>query len=267
MKNIRFISRSDDLGSSKSANKAIDTVTRAGFIKNVSIMSCGPEIDDAAQLLAHRKDICFGMHMTINSEWDKVKWGPVSDIGSGSGLVDENGFFLQDPSLFVQSKPPVELIIQEVSAQLDKLCKLGFDIKYIDSHMFPEMFIDGLDEAVECFAKEKGLLDHMYYYAFPQGFDLGGIMNGDTAALADIPDGQYFMVTHPSLDTPEMRMTGNSRVSGEMVAVSRARETELLSNEAFCSTLREFGICGTRYDEATYNARLSVDDMKKVLAK
>lgn len=266
MKNIRFISRSDDLGSSKSANKAIDVVTRAGFIKNVSVMACGPEIEDAARIMAQRKDICFGMHMTINSEWDKVKWGPVSQVVTNCGLTDESGYFLSDPSLFLQTKPPVELIIQEISAQLDKLCKLGFDIKYIDSHMFPEMFIEGLDEAVESFAKEKGLLDHMYYYAFPQGFDLGGILSGE-AALADIPDGQYFMVTHPSLDTPEMRLTGNSKVSGEMVAASRAKETDLLSQKGLCSSLQKLGICGIRYDEAAYSARLSVDDMKKILAK
>ena len=40
MKNIRFITRADDLGSSYSANQAIEQVIDAGFIKNVSIMAC-----------------------------------------------------------------------------------------------------------------------------------------------------------------------------------------------------------------------------------
>ncbi len=48
MKNIRFITRADDLGSSYSANQAIEQVIDAGFIKNVSIMACGPAVEDAA---------------------------------------------------------------------------------------------------------------------------------------------------------------------------------------------------------------------------
>jgi hypothetical protein len=36
-------------------------------------MACGPAIEEAAELLAHRKDVCFGMHTTLNAEWDKVK--------------------------------------------------------------------------------------------------------------------------------------------------------------------------------------------------
>jgi predicted glycoside hydrolase/deacetylase ChbG (UPF0249 family) len=73
MKNIRFITRADDLGGSYSANQAIEQVIDAGFIKNVSIMACGPAVEDAARRLAHRKDVCFGMHTTLNAEWDRVK--------------------------------------------------------------------------------------------------------------------------------------------------------------------------------------------------
>lgn len=77
MKSIRFITRADDAGSSRSANRAIAQVVDGGFVRNVSLMACGPAIEDAAQLLAHRKDVCFGMHTTLNAEWDKVKWRPL----------------------------------------------------------------------------------------------------------------------------------------------------------------------------------------------
>lgn len=253
MKRIRFISRADDLGSSHSANAAIEKVVNAGFIKNVSIMACGPAVEAAAERLAHRKDICFGMHTTLNAEWDRVKWGPVLSLDEHSGLTDSSGDFLSHPSMFVQTKPDVDVIMREVSAQLERLHKLGFPVRYIDSHMFPELYVDGLDEAIAEFAAKKGLLDHMYYYRLPPwGLSLHNPM--DTTQL---PDGQYFSVSHPSLDTEEMRMTGNSRTSGAVVAASRAKETVLLSDPKICGALQEAGVQSIRYDEADYGRRLT----------
>lgn len=262
MKNITILSRADDLGSSHSANRAIDMVTKAGFIKNVSVMACGPAVEEAAQLLSHRKDICFGMHTTLNAEWDRVKWGPVHPLSPQSGLLDENGCFLPDPSLFTQTKPSVDIIMQEVDAQLERLHKLGFPIRYIDSHMFPEMHVEGLDQAMEEFAKQKGLIDHMYFYNLPPR----NIDFSDPAALSRVPPGQYFMVTHPSLDTEEMRMSGNASVSGEQVASSRARETEIFSGKAFCDAAKNAGIEGIRYDDALFEKRLTTADMIRILS-
>lgn len=262
MKNIQFISRADDLGSSHSANLAIEKVINTGFIKNVSVMACGPAVEVAASLLAHRTDICFGMHTTLNAEWDNVKWCPVLPLDKRSGLVDENGYFLANPALFTRTKPPVEVIMQEVTAQLERLHKLGFPIRYIDSHMFPEMYVEGLDEAMEEFAAKKGLLDHMYYYRLPPW----GLGLGHPEDMTRLPDGQYFSVSHPSLDTEEMRMTGNASVSGAEVAASRARETALLSDKELCCRLRDAGIQGIRYDEACFDQRLTVADMARILS-
>ncbi len=253
MKDIRFISRADDLGSSHSANAAIEKVANAGFIKNISIMACGPAVEAAAERLTHRKDICFGMHTTLNAEWDRAKWGPVLPPKKCRGLVDGDGHFLAHPSMFVHTKPDVDVIMREVSAQLERLHKLGFQIRYIDSHMFPELYVEGLDEAMAEFAAKKGLLDHMYYYPLPPW----GLSLHDPMDTISLPDGQYFSVSHPSLDTEEMRMTGNNRTSGTVVAASRAKETALLSDPQICSALQEAGVQGIRYDEAHYDRRLT----------
>lgn len=266
MNNITFITRADDLGSSRSANRAIQRVVDAGFIRNVSVMACSPFVEEAAQLLAHRKDICFGMHTTLNAEWDRVKWEPVHPLEKNSGLVDDKGYFLADPSLFVQTKPSVERIMQEVDAQLERLHKLGFPICYIDSHMFPEMYVEGLDAAMEEFARKKGLLDHMYFYHLPPtGLDWSAILQNPDQESA-LPDGQYFMVSHPSLDTEEMRMTGNASVSGADVAASRAAETMFFSHPENCRALQDAGIRGIRYDEARFDKRRTVADLTRILS-
>jgi len=264
MAKLKFITRADDAGSSHSANLAICKVTKAGFIKNVSLMAPGLFIEEAACLLAHRKEICFGMHTTLNAEWDRVKWKPVLPVGQHSGLVDKDGYFLPDPSLFADTKPPLETVMAEVNAQFERLRALGFDIRYIDSHMFPEMFIDGLDDAIREFAQNKGLLDHMHYYTLPPGFmDFAANPSHPLRYLASIPPGQYFLVTHPSLYTDEMRQTGNATVSGETIAKGRAQETKLFSGVPLRLMMKMAGAAGIRYDQAEPQKRATVDDLRK----
>jgi hypothetical protein len=266
MSKITFIARCDDLGSSQSANRAIDSVTRAGLFKNVSIMAPGPAVESAAQLLKDRKGICFGMHVTLNAEWDKIKWGPISKLTKDSGLLDENGYFLSDPSLFASTKPTIETVMIEVAAQLEKLHRLGFDIRYIDSHMFPEMFIDGLNDAMQEFVQKKGLIDTMQYYQMPPGFrDYEKIQKNPLTYLRTLPAGQYFFVCHPAFDTPETRMTGNVCYSGEMIAKDRDREARLFGKKTTTLALRCIGITGTRYDEAKPGKRATIDEIKNML--
>jgi len=199
-KQINFITRADDAGSSRSANRAIARTVRAGLIKNVSVMAPGRYVDEAAELLAARRDICFGMHATLNAEWNRVKWGPVSSLDPNSGLTDENGMFLPGTKQFQETKPPLALVMKEYDAQLDKLRRAGFDIRYVDSHMFPEQYIDGLDGAVEDWAKRKGLLDHMRYYTLPPGWEaLLQDIKKAPSFLRNMPEGQYFIVAHPAL--------------------------------------------------------------------
>lgn len=256
MKNICFITRSDDAGSSHSANRAISRVLDAGFIKNVSLMACGPAIEDAAHLLIHRKDVCFGMHTTLNAEWDRVKWRPLTAPEKCRGLLDEQGYFLPHPTLFLQTKPSVESIMAEVDAQLDKLHTLGFSIRYLDSHMFPERYVEGLDEAMADFARRKGLIDHMYFYQLPPW----GLTLCNAKDVHLLPAGQYMGISHPSLDTQEMHLTGNASLSGNSVAATRARETELLSDPSYC---RSLGIRSIRYDEASFDRRLTIPELNR----
>ncbi|MDR1293075.1 MAG: ChbG/HpnK family deacetylase [Clostridiales Family XIII bacterium] len=265
MARINFVARCDDLGSSASANRAIDAVTRAGFMKNVSVMAPGRFVEQAAELLAGRKELCFGMHTTLNAEWDEVKWPPVLPFDAGSGLTDERGYFLADPAMFERTKPSVETIMKEADAQLERLHAAGFDIRYVDSHMFPEMFVAGMDEAMAEFAKKKGLIDHMYFYNPPPGLsDIRMELPEIMGLLKALPDGQYFFVAHPSLDTEEMRRAGNALYRGADVAKWRAHETQALSNPGLCAMLRGMGCEGVRYDEATPQKRATIAEIRQL---
>ncbi len=265
MKTIRVITRADDAGSSRAANLAIARAIRAGFIKNISLMAPGAFIEEAAQMFAGSKKVCFGLHSTLNAEWDKVKWKPVLSAGQCRGLVDDDGNFLADPILFDTTRPKAETAIAELSAQLDKLTRLGFDVGYIDSHMFAEAHIAYLDEAMADLAKRKGLLDHMYYYRLPPGFArMGENMAG---FFRQLPSGQYFYVAHPAIYGDEMLLTGNARYPGDDVAHGRGKEAKLVGNPLLAPAARlAFGVRTLRYDEAQpLPCRLTVEEINRLL--
>jgi predicted glycoside hydrolase/deacetylase ChbG (UPF0249 family) len=238
-----LIVRADDAGSSNSANKAIIKVLESGSVKNTSVMACCNYVKEFYELSKNLKNVTYGMHFVINSEWDKVKWGPVSSLDKSSGLVDDNGYFLPDPSLFIETKPKVEVIIKEAQAQLDKLKAIGFKISYLDSHMLPELYIEGLSEELSKFCIKNKLIDHKYYYVL---FDYEKIKQTNSP----LPIGQYFLLTHPSLDDEEMRQVGNAAYSGEIVAKNRASETELYSSDNFKQLLKAYDLKSISYKDA-----------------
>lgn len=258
MSKKKLLLRADDLGSSHSANQAIAQAVKSGLIKNVSVMAVGPNLAEAADLLAQSENICFGLHATLNAEWDKVKWKPLTGLTQKSGLVDDRGYFLNDPKLFAASKPSIDILIAEFEAQLSLLTKKGFKICYVDSHMFPEAAIKGLSEALSTWIKQKGLIDHVFYYGnlirqpITSTADLTGI-------LRNLDYGQHFMVVHPSLDTEEMRQTGNQQVHGYTVANARARETEVMCDQELPRLFQSCDVETIRYDQAIPGERIGFE--------
>ena len=258
MKSIKIITRADDAGSSRSANLAIQRAISAGFIKNVSLMACCDYIDEAAEFLRGEKEICFGMHATLNAEWDNVKWKPLTGINKGSGLVGEHGYFLAAPSMFLTTKPKVELALKEYDAQLDKLTKLGFNITYVDSHMYAEIFIDGLVDAKREWAARKGLLYHMDYDNPPKISNFENTINNLGKFFCSLPNGQYLYITHPALYSDEMLQTGNTECPGSEVARVRDMEARAVSDPELIMFLNENGVTAIRYDEAKMQKRVKL---------
>ena len=76
MKQIIF--RADDFGSAEAADQAILQILQAGGpVRNVSCMAPGVRMAaDAAALAQFADRIDIGLHFTVNSEWDAVKWTP-----------------------------------------------------------------------------------------------------------------------------------------------------------------------------------------------
>ena len=77
---IQLLSRTDDFGSARAANRAILEAADTGYVvRNVSCIACAPYIEEGAELLKKYIHIDIGLHLTLNSEWNGVRWGALTD--------------------------------------------------------------------------------------------------------------------------------------------------------------------------------------------
>jgi predicted glycoside hydrolase/deacetylase ChbG (UPF0249 family) len=88
---IRLLVRSDDMASSHAANVSCIDVATKGISRSVEIMVPCAWFFEAAQMLRQNPDIDVGVHLTLTSEWDGIKWGPITPSPS---LADGDGNFL-----------------------------------------------------------------------------------------------------------------------------------------------------------------------------
>jgi predicted glycoside hydrolase/deacetylase ChbG (UPF0249 family) len=118
----------DDLGSSRSANVAVYDALRNGVGTSASLMVPCPWARDAA---AQYRGEDVGVHLTLNSEWETYRWGPITHTPS---LLDGDGGFprtIED----TWEHADLEEVRRELSAQIERAILWGFDVSHLDSHM------------------------------------------------------------------------------------------------------------------------------------
>ena len=203
---IYLLSRADDFGSTESADHAIlEGIKCAQVIRNVSCMAVGKSIERGAEELRKYSSINVGIHLTLNSEWEGVRWGPISQSGTKAGVTETDGTFLRSRASLAKAKTDVRLILREFDAQLDKLTNLGLNIVYADTHMGPEFVIEGLNEAFSNWCERKGLINADDYYFFA-GQPIPSYSADERLYLKNVEQWlnslekgyQYFYLTHPA---------------------------------------------------------------------
>ncbi len=214
------IINADGLGLSHAANAGTFEALRDGLATSASIMVPAPWAREAASQY-RGEDI--GVHLTLNAEYDRYRWGPITHAPS---LLDGDGGFprtvddLWDHADLDESR-------RELRAQVERAILWGFDVTHLDSHLGalqlrPEFFDIYLDLAVE-FALPIRLSDASTERAigfpfrnlaasegvvFPDHFvPLASIGSRQAIeqAIDDLQPGVTELHVHPALDTPEQR--------------------------------------------------------------
>ncbi len=209
----------DDLGSSRSANVAVYEALRHGLATSATLMVPCPWARDAA---AQYRGEDVGVHLTLNSEWETYRWGPITHAPS---LLDGDGGFprtVQD----TWDHADVDEVRRECRAQIERAILWGFDVTHLDSHMGtlqlrPEFFDVYLEMAVEFhlplrmapaaaesligfpyrrLAAEAGIVYTDHFVLCPVG-----AKRTVEKVLFELQPGVTEVYFHPALDTDELR--------------------------------------------------------------
>jgi predicted glycoside hydrolase/deacetylase ChbG (UPF0249 family) len=177
-----------------------------------------------------------GVHLTLTSEWEHCKWGPVTEAPS---LIDSQGHFFPTTSQradsppdtgFLQAGPKLEEVDRELRAQIKLAVEKIPNVTHLSCHMGTATCTPELKALVENLAVE---------YRLPVGAEGAGraarFGGKDTTAaqkeenlvrvLENLQPGLWLMVEHPGLDTPEMRALGHrgyENVAQDRDGVTRA---------------------------------------------
>ena len=85
----RLIINCDDFGQSTAMNEAIRHLLEENKVSSATIMTVAPGFEEAASWAAHRRQPNIGLHLTMTSEFEALRW---SSLTGHSSLHDANGY-------------------------------------------------------------------------------------------------------------------------------------------------------------------------------
>ncbi|MEL6607403.1 MAG: ChbG/HpnK family deacetylase [Pseudomonadota bacterium] len=251
---IRLLVRADDAGSSWSSNVGCLRACTEGIARSVEVMMPCPWTAHAATTLNGHPEIDVGVHLTLTSEWDAVKWRPISQAES---IVDETGSFL--PLLMRRqgdSRPcladtdwSLDEIANEFRAQI-MLARLMFQgVSHVSSHMLTHFkeFDARLGAVIYDLCEEFGLADDAFGHGLSriEGYpkvprDTGRRVEAFVQQLNELHSGTYIFIDHPAVMSSELRAMGHNGY--EDVADDRVTCLETLTSAEVRECIDQLGI-------------------------
>lgn len=127
-----------------------------GVVSSCSIMAPCPAFESFAEYARSHPEKDFGVHLTLNAEWDTFRWGPVVGRERVPSLVDQDGYFWRSVS-DVAEHAKLEEVELEIRAQINKAISAGIQISHLDTHMFALLSRADLAELYVRLGMEYGL--------------------------------------------------------------------------------------------------------------
>jgi predicted glycoside hydrolase/deacetylase ChbG (UPF0249 family) len=198
----------DDAGMSHDSDEGVEKALTEGVSTSTSVMMPCPWVPEIVKYIKEHPGMDAGLHLTLTSEWQNYRWGPVAGKAAVPGLVDKQGdLFASVAGVYFSATP--EEVDKEIRAQLDKALAMGFVPTHLDSHMGT------------LFAKPAYLdkylklgIEKQIPVMFSGGDDLFYRAEAKAAAIADLKkQGKYT----EGMTIPEDPALGKAREIGEML--------------------------------------------------
>jgi predicted glycoside hydrolase/deacetylase ChbG (UPF0249 family) len=253
------IIHADDIGMCQATLTAFDELIGFGLVSCGAVMVPCPWFPQVAAYCRQHPDVDLGAHLTLTSEWEGYRWGPISTRDPASGLLDDEGYF-HHRSEEVQEHVDAAAAQRELEAQVARALAAGLDLTHVDTHMgtvahskFVPVYVPlalqhrlpllmfrfdeagwraiGLDGETAALAVQlvqqleaQGvpLLDNLV--ALPLEAQPGDRVALAKEALGSLPPGLTHFIIHPAQDTPELRAitsSWQSRVADYQAFTSR----------------------------------------------
>jgi CubicO group peptidase (beta-lactamase class C family)/predicted glycoside hydrolase/deacetylase ChbG (UPF0249 family) len=259
IKPIRVIMRGDDMGFSHSGNLALVETYKKGIETSIEVIVPSPWFPEAVKMLEQNPGIDVGVHLAITSEWDNVKWRPLTDCPS---IRDANGYFY--PMVFANKNYPgqaimennwkIEDIEKEMRAQIEMALKKIPRVSHVSAHMGCNRISDAVKAMSKKLAQAYNIdidLEELgvknFSYAGSKGTGKEKIQSF-IAALKNLEPGQtYLFVDHPGLDDEELRSIYH--IGYENVAADRQGVTELFTSKEVKNFMLNNGIQLVGYND------------------
>lgn len=252
-----LVIHADDFGMAHSVDRAISQALENGWVTSASVMVPCPWFPEVAAWARKHPNADLGIHLVLDSEWSGYRWGPVAPADKVSSLLDPDGYFFDDPSLFVRVK--MSEVETELRAQIDKAHAERMHITHLDSHMIALSTTRHLFEVYQRLGHDYDLpiaLVRNGSYRMPGGvvppadaLALDDVITMDPGVsksgwlgwyeknLAALKPGVYQLIVHLAYDDDEFR--GATSGHPDWGAAWRQQDLDMVSSPEFRQFLRD----------------------------
>jgi predicted glycoside hydrolase/deacetylase ChbG (UPF0249 family) len=258
---IRLIVKGDDMGAGHGINVATIDAFKRGVLTTTNVIVPGPWFLEAARFLRENPQLDAGVHLAITSEWENVKWRPLTAAPS---IVDPDGYFFP----IVQPRPgfapktsiresawKLEEIERELRAQLEMAKRHIPQATYTWYHMGFTSLSPEVASVAARLTKEYGLVEPMSLGIQSVGRvyeskDTGAVKADKLAArLETLGPGLWLHIDHAATNDPEMQAFGH--LGYEWVAADRSAVFDAWTSPKVREVITRRGITLTNYRELT----------------
>ncbi|MEV4160930.1 polysaccharide deacetylase family protein [Nonomuraea dietziae] len=252
-----LIVNNDDFGMDEAINDAVIASIEEGVAASCSLMPPCPGASHAMDLI-RRREIPFGIHLTLVRDAGHCRWGPLTAKEHVPSLLDEEGELFTPPRIpDLLAGARLDEVEREFRAQVGAVLDSGLTPTHLDWHCLADGGRDDIFDLTVALADEYGLavrawlapgreklrrralpvVDHDFLDSFSLVLD--GKAERYAELLRALPSGLSEWATHPS--------TGDSGAIDDGRRV-RTTDYDFLTSPQARDIIREEGITVIGYE-------------------